>query len=381
MKTARIMASKRDYYEVLGVEKTATVDQIKRAYRKCAMKFHPDRNPDDAEAEMKFKECAEAFEVLSDAQKRQRYDQFGHEGLRGAGMHDFGHMNAGDIFSMFEDIFGDMGGIFGGGRSRGSGARRGYDLETEVEITLNEVVDGTTSNVEFTRQDICETCKGTGAKPGTSPQTCATCGGQGKVAMRQGFFQMVRNCPACGGAGKIIKERCPDCRGTERRPKNRVIEVRVPPGIHDGQVIRVTGEGEPGTLGGPRGDLHVVVRVKPHELFRRNEDDLILAMPISFTQAALGATVEVPTMNGKHELIIPRGTQHGQTFTVRDQGTPNLRGGQRGDLIVQCFIEIPKKLSERQAELLREFAETEDRSVMPHSRGFWDKIKEYIAGQ
>lgn len=374
------MSTKRDYYEVLGVDRTASVDQIKRAYRKCAMKYHPDRNPGDAQAERTFKECAEAFEVLGDAEKRQRYDQFGHEGLRGAGMHDFGHMNANDIFSMFEDIFGDMGGIFGG-RSRGPRARRGYDLETEIEITLDEVVSGTNKEVEFTRQDICETCSGSGAKPGTLPETCTTCGGNGQVAVRQGFFQMVRTCPACGGAGKIVKERCPDCQGTQRRPKKRVLDVRIPAGIHDGQIIRVSSEGEPGALGGPRGDLHVVVRVRPHELFRRNEDDLILAMPVSFTQAALGATVEVPTLDGQHELVIPRGTQHGQTFTVRGQGTPNLRTGHRGDLIVQCFIEIPKRLTDQQEQLLREFADTEDRNVMPHSRGFWDKIKEYIAGQ
>ncbi len=375
------MPTKRDYYEVLGVEKAASVDQIKRAYRRCAMKSHPDRNPGDAEAEAKFKECAEAFEVLSDPEKRQRYDQFGHEGLRGAGMHDFGHMNAGDIFSMFEDIFGDMGGLFGGGRRSSNRPRRGYSLETEVEISLNDVVAGTTTDVEFTRQDLCETCGGSGAKPGTSPQTCSTCGGRGQVAMRQGFFQMVRTCPNCEGAGTIIAESCPDCRGTGRRPRKRAIEVRIPPGIHDGQVIRVSGEGEPGALGGPRGDLHVIVRVKPHEIFRRNDDDLILAMPISFTQAALGATVEVPTLNGTEELTIPRSTQHGQTFTIHGQGTPNLRTGRRGDLIVQCFIEIPKRLSERQEELLLEFAETEDRNVMPQSRGFWDRIKEYIAGQ
>ncbi len=379
------MSTKRDYYEVLGVEKSANADDIKRAYRKAAMKYHPDRNPDNPEAEAKFKEAAEAFEVLSDAEKRQRYDQFGHEGLRGAGMHDFGHMNANDIFSMFEDIFGDMGlgGIFGGGGRRGGGnrPRRGYDLETEVEINLTDVIEGVNREVEFTRQDICEVCGGTGAKPGTTPEICSTCGGSGQVAVRQGFFQMVRPCPACNGQGQIIKEPCPACNGSTRSPKKRVIDVKIPAGIHDGQVIRVNGEGEPGTKGGPRGDLHVVVRMMPHELFRRNEDDLVLAMPISFTQAALGATVEVATLNGKHELTIPRGTQHGQTFTIAGQGTPNLRSKRRGDLIVQCFIEIPNRLTERQAELLTEFAETEDKNVMPHSRGFWDKIKDYIAGQ
>ncbi len=375
------MASKRDYYEVLGVDRNASADEIKRAYRKLAMKYHPDRNPDDPAAEASFKECAEAFEVLSEPEKRQRYDKFGHEGLRGAGMHDFSGMNAGDIFSMFEDLFGDMG--FGGFTQRHGGgprARRGYDLETAIDLTLNEAAAGIEREIDFTRQDICETCKGTGAKPGTQPETCATCGGQGKVAMRQGFFQMVRTCQACGGAGKIIKERCPDCRGTERQPKKRTITVKVPAGIADGQVIRVGGEGEPGSDGGPRGDLHVVVRVRPHDLFMRDGDNLVLDMPISFTQASLGGQVEVPTLDQRAELAIPRGTQHGQVFRMRGEGMPSLRNGRKGDLLVRVNVEIPKKLTEKQEQLLREFAETEDKDVMPRSKGFWDKIKDVLSG-
>jgi molecular chaperone DnaJ len=379
-----MMATQQDYYELLGVERTATADQIKRAYRKTAMKYHPDRNPGDKEAEMRFKACAEAFEVLNDPEKRQRYDRYGHEGLRGAGMHDFSGMDATDIFSMFEDIFGDLGfgGIFGGRGGRG-GARtdRGYDLETQVQITLAEAAEGVSQEVEFTRRDLCETCNGNGAKPGTSPTRCSTCGGRGQVAMRQGFFQMVRPCPACGGAGQTVTEKCPGCDGSGRQPKDRKLEVRIPAGIHDGQIIRVPGEGEPGNAGGPHGDLHVVVRLKPHELFSREGDHLVLPMPVSFSQTALGATVQVPTLNGKADLSLPRGTQHGQTFTVRGQGMPNLRTGQRGDLIVQVLIEIPKKLSSQQEDLLRQFAETENREVMPHSRGFWDKIKEYLSGQ
>ena len=377
------MASPSDYYEVLGVDRNASADDIKRSYRKLAMKYHPDRNPDDKEAEAKFKECAEAFEVLSDPEKRQRYDKFGHEGLRGAGMHDFSGMNAGDIFSMFEDLFGDMGfGGFGGQRGgAGPRARRGYDLETAIDITLLEAASGTTKDIDFTRQDICETCGGSGAKPGTQPETCGTCGGTGKVAMRQGFFQMVRTCHVCNGTGKIIKEHCPTCGGSGRQAKKRNLEIKVPAGIADGQVIRVPGEGEPGELGGPRGDLHVVVRVRQHDLFMRDGDNLILDMPISFSQASLGGKVEVPTLEKRADLTIPSGTQHGQVFRLRDEGMPSLRNGRRGDMLVRVLVEIPKKLSKRQEELLREFAETEDIEVMPHSKGFFDKIKDYLSGE
>lgn len=371
------MPTQSDYYEILGVERNASADDIKRAYRKAAMKFHPDRNPDDKAAENQFKECAEAFEVLSDAEKRQRYDRYGHEGLRGAGMHDFSGMNATDIFSMFEDLFGDtgLGSMFGGGGTRRSGARRGYDLETEIEIDLSDVAAGVEREVDFTRQDTCDNCTGSGAKPGTSPQTCATCGGRGQVAVRQGFFQMVRTCPDCSGQGTIITERCDACGGSGRSPKHRVIEVKVPPGIHDGQVIRVTGEGEPGSRGAPRGDLHVVVRVTEHEMFLRDGDDLVLRMPVTFSQAALGTTVPTPTLNGEAELEIPRGAQYGQTFTLKGKGLPNLRSGRVGNLIVQLLVEVPTKLSKRQEELLREFSETEDSAVIPQSRGFWDKLR------
>jgi molecular chaperone DnaJ len=367
----------RDYYEVLSVDRNADGDTIKRAYRKLAMKYHPDRNPGDAEAEAKFKEAAQAYEVLSDPEKRQRYDRFGHEGLRGTSGHDFSRMDPSDIFSMFGfgDVFEQM---FGGGR-RG-GASRGYDLETQVELTLEEVATGTEKTIEFTRQDLCTTCSGSGAKPGTQPVTCVTCGGVGKVQHGGGMFRMVTACPACQGQGKVYKEKCTTCKGNGRQPKKRVLNVKIPAGIHDGQAIRVGGEGEPGSAGGPRGDLHVVVRVAEHELFTREDDHLILRMPVSFTQAALGATVNVPALDGEVEIVIKPGTQHGQLFRIPDRGLPNLRGGRKGELVVVALIEIPKRLTEQQEKLLREFAATEDAQVMPESGGFWKRVKEYFKG-
>lgn len=381
------MPTTRDYYEVLSIERTADGDEIKRSYRRMAMKYHPDRNPGDPEAEMKFKECAEAYEILSDPQKRQMYDQFGHQGVRGAGSaaHDFSRMNVEDIFSMFNDIFGGGG---GGQRRGGAGRRvvRGYDLETEVTITLDDVLKGCERDVEFTRMDVCETCSGDGAKPGTTAQTCETCGGQGKVqqAGLGGMFRMVVVCPTCRGRGKIVAEKCASCRGKGRVPKKRTIAVKIPPGIHAGQAVRVAGEGEPPppeaspSGEGQRGDLHVVVNIKKHDLFVREDDHLMLEMPISFTQAALGAEVEVPTLEGSQHIKIPKGTQFGRLFRLEGHGLPNLRSGRRGDLIAVTRIEIPDKLSTQQEKLLREFAETEDSRVLPESHGFWAKIKDLL---
>ena len=295
------MPATRDYYEVLGVEKAADADEIKRAYRRLAMKYHPDRNPDDAEAEAKFKEAAEAYEVLSDPEKRKVYDQFGHEGLRGRGAaaHDFSRMNVDDIFSMFNDIFG--GGGFGGmGGARGPAGHRvarGYDLETEVSLTLEDVLHGCSRDVEITRLDVCETCTGTGAKPGTTPETCTTCAGRGKVqqAGLGGMFRMVSACPTCRGRGKIIKDPCPTCRGKGRSPKKRTLSVKIPAGIHDGQAVRIQGEGEPPgpdlspNGDGVRGDLHVVARVRDHKVFQRESDHLLLEMPISMTSWVMRA--------------------------------------------------------------------------------------------
>jgi len=376
------LATTRDYYEVLQVERTASGDEIKRSYRKMAMRYHPDRNPDDAEAESKFKDAAEAYEVLSNAEKRKRYDQFGHAGMRGQAGHDFGSMNAQDIFSMFDDIFG--GSFGGGGRSRsrrgGARAQRGYDLETVATITLNEVLTGVEKDIEFTRQDSCETCKGTGGKPDTEPVACVTCGGAGQV-QQQGFggmFRMVTDCPACHGAGKSYREACTDCRGNGRQPREVNISVKIPPGISDGQAIRVSGEGEPGSKGGPRGDLHVVVHIEKHDLFTREENHLVLRMPITFAQAALGSTVNVATLEGEHELVIKPGTQHGDLFRIKGEGLPTLRSTRRGELIVAALLEVPKKLTGKQEELLRSYAETEDHDVSPHSKSFWEKVKECI---
>ncbi|MBS0196927.1 MAG: molecular chaperone DnaJ [Planctomycetes bacterium] len=377
------MPTQRDYYEVLGLEKNADAEEVKRAYRRMAMKYHPDRNPGDAEAETKFKESAEAYEVLADAEKRKIYDQYGHDGLRGRGAaaHDFSRMDPTDIFSMFNDIFGGFGG--GGGRR---GAARGFDLETEVTITLDEVFKGCERDVEFTRMDVCETCTGTGAKPGSKPVKCATCGGQGRVQQTGlgGMFRMVVACPACGGRGQIVKEFCTSCRGKGRTPKKRNLSVKIPKGIHDGQALSVTGEGEPpppevSPAGqGARGDLHVVVRVKQHELYQREGDHLLLEMPIAFTQAALGSEIQVPTLEGSKPFSIPRGTQHGHTFRIEGQGLPNLRSGRRGDLGLIVKIEVPRRLSAKQEQLLRDLAATEDKMVLPESESFWKRVKDFL---
>jgi len=372
--------AKRDYYEVLGVNKGASADDIKRAYRRMALKYHPDKNPDNKkEAEAKFKECAEAYEVLSDADKRRQYDQFGHEGLRGAGVRDYSHIPVEDIFSMFnlEDLFGDF---FGTGRHRAgrrAGPARGYDLETSVELTLNEVAHGTEKTIEFTRQDICSECSGTGSAKGSTPGRCPTCGGQGQVARGGGFFQIFSTCPRCGGSGEVITNPCRNCHGTSRVPKKRVINVKIPAGVHEGQGIRIADEGEPGRGGGPHGDLYCYVRIKPHEFLQRDGNDIIAVVPIGFTQAALGATIEVPSLNGPKELKIPAGTQYGSIFRIKGQGLPDIRTRRIGDQLVQVTVEIPAKLSSKQEQLLREF-EAENGNVFPESKSFLEKLKKYF---
>jgi molecular chaperone DnaJ len=369
-----VAVTKRDYYEVLGVARTASGEDIKRAYRRLAMKYHPDRNNGDASAELKFKECSEAYEVLSDDQKRRRYDQFGHQGVQGA--HDFSHMDVGDIFSMFDDIFGGL----GGRSSRGPTGRaaRGFDLETQVELTLSEVATGAEKTIEFEKQDHCETCKGSGAKPGSSPVVCVQCGGQGRVA-QQGFggmFRMVTTCPNCRGRGSVVRDHCPNCGGSGRQLRKRVVTVRIPAGVHEGQAVRISGEGEAGENGSPAGDLHCYIAVKPHPIFSRHNNDLVCQFPISFTQAALGATVEVPTLKGTEDLDIPAGTQHGEVFKLKGKGLPDVRSHRNGDELVQVLVEVPKKLTERQRQILRDYAETEDGVSLPQRRSFLEKLKD-----
>jgi molecular chaperone DnaJ len=385
------MPTTRDYYEVLSIEKTASGDEIKRAYRRLAMKYHPDRNPNDPQAEAKFKECAEAYEVLSNPERRAMYDRYGHAGLRSTPGHDFRSMNVEDIFSMFDDIFGGGFAGMGGNRTRGrgrGGVPRGYDLETEVEITLEEVLSGASRDVEFKRLDVCQACDGSGAKAGSKPVKCSTCGGVGQVVQTGlgGMFRMQTTCPHCRGRGTVIVDKCGDCRGSGRVSVKRKLAVKIPAGIHDGQAVRIASEGEPPapelSPGGQgiRGDLHVVVRVREHDRFERDGDDLLLAVSIGFTQLALGAQIEVSTIDGTRTLSIPAGTQHGALFRIGGAGLPNLRSGKRGDLVVVAQLVVPRKLTDAQRSLLAEYARTEDLTVANASESTWNKIKRAVKG-
>ena len=378
------MPTTRCYYEVLSVERTASNDDIKLSYRRLAMKFHPDRNPGDPEAEGKFKEAAEAYEVLSDADRRSRYDQFGHDGLRGTPGHDFRTMNVDDIFSMFNDIFGNT------GRSRSRrGPIRGFDLETQIEIELEDVLSGTTREVEFRRLDICDLCTGSGAKPGTEPISCPTCKGQGKVqrAGMGGMFNMITACPNCRGRGTVVTDKCADCKGEGRVSIKRLLEVSVPAGIRDGQVIRIQGEGEPPRPeerpdgAGLRGDLHVVVHVTPNDRFEREGDEIVTVAPIAFAQAALGSVVEVNTLDGGvTELELPPGTQHGSVHHISGLGLPQIGRESRGDLVVILQLVVPKRLSEEQRNLLSKYAETENLDFDHKSPGLWSRIRDTLGG-
>ena len=376
-----MVTAKRDYYEVLGLDRNAGPDDIKRAYRQAALKFHPDRNKEPG-AETQFKEAAEAYEVLADPGKRQRYDRYGHAGLDGVGIHDFGGMGADDIFSIFSDIFGDaFGGGFGHSRAR---AEHGIDIQTVIEIELKDVLTGVEKTLRFERVDFCERCGGQGAEPGSERRHCPTCGGYGQVEQQtaMGFFvtRSVVDCPKCRGRGSLVDKPCHQCNGSGRDRRERLIEVKVPAGVHDGQSIRVRGEGEPSRSGTARGDLRCVIQVRPHEFFQRDGDHLICLLPISFTQAALGGQVDVPTLTGKNPLRIPPGTQHGAVFQLTGKGLPNLRNGRRGNQVVQAVIEIPRKLNREQEDLLRRFAATEDKNVLPESKGFFERVKEYLTG-
>ncbi|MGE0479245.1 MAG: molecular chaperone DnaJ [Phycisphaerae bacterium] len=373
------VAKQRDYYDVLGVAREASPDEIKRAFRQCALKYHPDRNR-EPDAEARFKEASEAYEVLSDPDKRQRYDRFGHSGLNGVPTHDFSNMGVEDIFSVFEDL---LGGGFGGRRR--ARPDRGVDIRAIIEITLAEVATGVEKTLRFERADFCKACAGRGAEPGTNPTTCRTCGGYGQVERQSsmGFFvtRTVTDCPSCHGRGTLIEKPCRACRGTGRASAERVVNVKIPAGVHDGQIVRVRSEGEPGPTGMTRGDLHCVIRVRPHPLFERDGDHLLCRLPISFAQAALGAQVDVPTLTGAAPLRIPAGTQYGAVFKLRGKGLPHLNTGHVGDEIVQVIIEVPKKLSRQQQELLRQFDGQADAAATPETKSFFERMKEYLTGQ
>jgi molecular chaperone DnaJ len=377
--------AKRDYYEVLGVSRDATEDEIKKAYRKLARKYHPDVNKEDKDAAEKFKEINEAYEVLKDPEKRARYDQFGHAGVGQGGFDagDFGGFGGFGGFGDFgSDIFDDIFDIFGGsfGRSRRRGPTRGADIRYDLEITLEEAAFGAEKEVEIFRMESCKNCNGTGAKPGTMPKTCPSCGGSGQVRRVQNLgpmqFTNVTTCTNCGGRGTIIEEPCPKCHGRGQSKVGRKIKIKVPAGVDTGSQLRMSGEGEPGELGGPPGDLYVVIRVKPHKLFVRQGDDLIYQAPISFVQATLGDEIDVPTLEEKVKLKIPEGTQPGTRFRLRSKGIPHLRGYGRGDLIVQVEVVIPKKLNDKQKELLVKFAKISGEDIKPTSKGLFRKMKD-----
>ena len=370
--------AKRDYYEVLGVPKTATDAEIKSAYRKKAKECHPDLHPNDHTAEERFKELNEANEVLSDADRRSRYDQFGFDGpnMQGfggaGGAEGFGGFNGfGDFGSIFDTIFG--GG--GGGAGRRQGPSQGDDLRHDITITFEEAVFGSQKTFEFVRNEHCETCHGTGAKPGTTPQTCPTCKGAGQVRQGGGFMVTVRTCPTCHGEGKIVKDKCATCSGTGHVRKKRTATIKIPAGIDNGQTIVMSGQGEPGSQGGPNGDLYVRVTVRPHKLFQRDGTTLKLDMPITLSQAALGADLEVPTLKEKVKYRIPDGTQNDAEFRLKGYGVPNLRGGGTGDLVVRVKVEVPKRLNDKQKKLLQELEESLNGREYETKKSFADKVK------
>lgn len=377
------MSTKRDYYEILGVDKNADAQALKKAYRKLAMQYHPDRNPDNKEAEEKFKEINEAYEVLSDEDKRRTYDQFGHEGVNGQG--GFGGQGfGGQGFGGFEDIFGDMfgdifGGGFSGGRPRRRGPERGADIRHSINITFEEAAFGKKTSIKINRSEECSECNGSGAKPGTSKKTCPTCNGAGEVRTVQrtpfGNIASSRTCSTCEGEGEVVESPCPKCSGKGSTRKVKTIEVDIPAGIDDGQMIKLSGQGEIGSKGGPRGDLYLIVNVAPHPLFTREGNDIHFEMPITFVQAALGDEIEVPTLDGKVKYKVPEGTQTGTVFRLREKGIPRLRGNSRGDQYVKVVVDVPKKLNESQKDILREFAKECGEEVHERQNSFGKKIE------
>ncbi|HHW30206.1 MAG TPA: molecular chaperone DnaJ [Clostridiaceae bacterium] len=374
------MSNKRDYYEVLGVDKNASDEDIKKAFRKLAKKYHPDVNPDDKDAAEKFREVNEAYQVLSDPQKRAQYDQFGHAGVDPNGFGGFGGFEGfdfGGVGDIFETFFG---GAFGSSTRRRNAPQKGADLTYSIEITFEEAAFGVEKEITIHRMEECPTCKGTGAKDGTSIKTCTYCNGTGQIQYKQstilGQFVNIKTCEVCHGEGKVITDPCTKCNGRGRIRKNRKIKLNIPAGIDDGQTISLRGEGEPGLRGGPPGDLFVHVRVKPHPIFQRQGNDVVCDIPISFVQAALGAEIEVPTLDGKIKYHIPEGTQTDTVFRIRGKGIPYLRSTGRGDQFIKVVVEVPKKLNEKQKELLRQFAQLSGEEVQEQGKGFFDKVKE-----
>ena len=378
--------AKRDFYEILGVARNAGDLELKSAYRRLAKDFHPDRNAGDKDAERKFKEVNEAYEALKDPQKRAAYDQFGHaafEGGRG-GAQGFGPDFASSMSDIFDDLFGEfMGGRRGAGPQRARGGKeRGADLRYNLEITLAEAYSGKTAQVRVPASVTCETCDGSGAKVGTKPKTCATCGGNGKVRASQGFFTIERTCPSCHGRGETIDDPCPTCQGAGRLVKERTLSVNIPSGVEDGTRIRLAGEGEAGLRGGPAGDLYIFLAIKPHEFFQRDGADVFCKVPISMTTAALGGQIEVPTLEGTSTRVkVPDGTESGKQFRLKGKGMPVLRSKVTGDMYIQVDVETPKNLTRKQRELLEEFEKLSHKETSPESSGFFTRVKDFFEGK
>ena len=370
--------SKRDYYEVLGVGREAGDQEIKSAYRKMALQYHPDRNPDDPAAEEKFKEASEAYSVLSDPQKRSSYDRFGHAGLQSAA--GGGGFNP-DAFADFSDILGDFfgfGDLFGGGRRR-TRAHRGEDIRFDLELGFEEAISGLSAEIQVPRMESCGRCRGAGSEPGSGPSTCPTCHGRGEVLYQQSFLSIRRTCSTCGGAGQIIRNPCTQCRGQGYEQVQRKLKVNIPAGVDDGTRVRLANEGQPGANGGPPGDLYVFLKVKEHPFFERRDQDLHCTIPLNFAQAALGCEIEVPTLDQLHKLKIPEGTQGGAEFRLRHKGVPALNGGARGDLYIHIDVKTPVRLTREQRKLLEQLRDTLPVDNAPHEKGLFEKVKNYFS--
>jgi len=377
------MATKADYYELLGVERGVSGEQIKKAYRKMAVKYHPDKNPDDPEAEDRFKEISEAYEVLADEEKRAAYDRYGHAAFSQGGGVGRGAGGFHDPFDIFRDVFGGEGGIFeqffgGGSRTDSQGRVRGSDLRYDLAITLEEAAFGCEKEVALRKLEPCDSCDGRGAEAGSSAVTCPTCHGRGQVVTARGFFQVSQTCPRCRGMGKVIEKPCQSCHGEGRVEKNSRIKLKIPAGIEDGSRLRSLGNGEAGLRGGPHGDLYVVIHVREHELFQRDGDDLYCEVPISFAVAALGGEVKVPTLHGQASVKVPAGTQNGTVFRLRHKGTPNLESKHEGDLYAKVVVEVPTKLNAEQREKLEQFAELCGEENAPMHKSFFERAKDFF---